>query len=174
MIYRIARGSISYVTDKRACCAHSGDLSALSAGSRGLELQGRKTCVRPFSREHVNETYMPMSAMMISDDGSLVRKRMFSARSSPYIQDLQEQGRDANLKQRWVRSWSCKYLPPDRNQKIELGKNIFSLARGITRGPMYRWLKEDQRTVTASRFENCPRWLIRLQSSPPTASSKAR
>jgi len=39
---------------------------------------------------------MPKSAMTISEDGSLVRNRMFSG-----------------FRSRWTMSWSCRYLTPD-------------------------------------------------------------
>jgi hypothetical protein len=38
--------------------------------------------VRGVSSEQVNATYMPKSAITISDDGSFVRKRMFSGLST--------------------------------------------------------------------------------------------
>ena len=41
-----------------------------------------------FSIEHVKETYMPKSAMTMSDDESMVRKRVFSGLSKHHRLDL--------------------------------------------------------------------------------------
>jgi len=43
--------------------------------------------VRGVSGEQVNETYMPKSTITISDDGSFVRKRMFSGLSTGRLSD---------------------------------------------------------------------------------------
>jgi hypothetical protein len=45
------------------------------------------THVRGVSGEQVNATYMPKSAITISDDGSFVRKRMFSGLSTGNLSD---------------------------------------------------------------------------------------
>ena len=67
---------------------------------RGLKVLGAARSndlrVRHFSREHVKATHMPKSAMTMSDDGSLVRKRMFSGLSivTRYTQIAGEWRRD--------------------------------------------------------------------------------
>ena len=52
---------------------------------RGIEVLGTERwhdmLVRQFSRDHVRGTHMPKSAMTMSDDASLVRKRTFSGLS---------------------------------------------------------------------------------------------
>jgi hypothetical protein len=45
------------------------------------------TRVRGVSGEQVNATYMPKSAITIADDGSFVRKKMFSGLSTGHLSD---------------------------------------------------------------------------------------
>jgi len=70
----------------------------------GIEVLGAdRSCdthVRGVSGDQVNATYMPKSAITISDDGSFVRNRMFSG-----------------LRTRWTMSWSCRYFMPDNIER---------------------------------------------------------
>src|SRR5487761_276561 len=66
--------------------------------------------VRQFSRDHVRGTHMPKSAMTMSDDASLVRKRMFSGLSKCHTlhpKVSQENAIKTYLRSRWTMSLSC-------------------------------------------------------------------
>jgi hypothetical protein len=95
----------------------------------GIEVLGAdRSCdthVRGVSGDQVNATYMPKSAITISDDGSFVRNRMFSGLSTGHSSDpkipqreMKNEGEPSYLRTRWTMSWSCRYFMPDN---IELG-----------------------------------------------------
>ena len=113
----------------------------------------------------------------MSDDGSLVRKSMFSGLSSAtrYTQITGEQSRDVlEISVDDVVIVQVLHARQDRTGRKEL---IVSLVCWIRMGAIYRWLetvRTYRSTATASRSEKCPRWLMRSKSSPPTASSKPR
>jgi hypothetical protein len=120
---------------------------------------------------------MPKSAMTMSDDGSLVRKRMFSGLSSVacYTQIAGEWRRDVlEIPVSDVVIVQVLHARQDRTGRKEL---IVSRMLDETGAYLSTWPKNVRTyrsTATASRSEKCPRWLMRSKSSPPTASSNPR
>jgi hypothetical protein len=95
----------------------------------GIEVLGAdRSCdthVRGVSGDQVNATYMPKSAITISDDGSFVRNRTFSGLSTGHSsnpktpqKEMKKEGEPTYLRTRWTMSWSCRYFMLDN---IELG-----------------------------------------------------
>ena len=76
---------------------------------------------------------MPKSAMMVSEDGSLVRKRVFSGLSKYYTSHpktlARKKGGVTYLRSRWTMSLLCNYFTPDNGTKKR--DIVFSLACGM-------------------------------------------
>src|SRR5712692_8538472 len=85
---------------------------------RGLEVFGTVYMGSwDLSREWANQgrTYMPKSAITISDEWSLVRNKMFSGLS---VMCHDKKGgvnklETTYLRSRWTMWWSCRYFTPD-------------------------------------------------------------
>ena len=79
----------------------------------------------------ITTTYMPKSAMTISDDGSLVRYKMFSGLALRLNHfDGQKRGA-AYLRSRCTISCSCKYFTPDNMELINKVRITGSLVKGV-------------------------------------------
>ena len=78
--------------------------------------------MRHVPSEKIQGTYMPKSAITISDVGSLVRKRIFSGLFTSHGLDPKigkvkdKRGEATYLRSRWTMPWSCKYFTPDKTE----------------------------------------------------------
>ena len=114
-------------------------VSCCSEVSRCFALQDRITCVKHFSIQYVKATHMPKSAMTRSDDGSLVRKRIFSGLSiaTRHTQLAGESSQDIlEIPVDDVVVVQVLYASQNRTGRKEL---MFRLICRVIRRPIYRW-----------------------------------